>query len=838
MDNQTLYLLDGASLCYRAFFAINLSTSKGLPTGAIYGFYNTFRKIKKKFHPKYLGVCFDVSRKTFRQEKFKEYKITRPPVPDPLKTQLPLVRELIGYLGVKIWEREGYEADDIIASVARRVPSSWKVVIVTSDKDLYQLIEDERITIYDPVKDKMITEKEFCRSFGFVPQGMVDYLALMGDASDNIPGARGIGKVTAGKLIQNYGSIEAVFEHVNDVSPSVKKKLIESKDAVFLSKELVHLAQVPMDFAVKDFKISGPDTDKLCEMFKTFEFKSFLKEIDPVFPQAIEIKKDQGLSEAIKKKIIAAGECMLYAGPDHLYVSLPQGKASYEVDASEIEDILDDERIKKICYDGKSFLRSLGIKRDMGPGWFDVKIAAHLVSSGLGDFSLENLVQHFIGDRTGDLAPSDYPYFIGVLYPVLKKQLTEYNLEDLFYSVEMPLVGVLADIESCGIRVDKKFLTRFSQEVRRKVDRLRGDIFEQAGHEFNMNSPQQLQRVLFEDLKLTPIKRTKTGYSTNEEVLLKLKRKHPIIPLILDYREYNKLYTTYLSPFLKQVEESGEIIHARFHQTGTQTGRLSSSSPNIQNLPARSDFTQQFRKAFISSFPGGIILSCDYSQIELRILAHFSGDEHLCEAFRTDSDVHRYTASLLFGRSQEKISSPQREVAKMVNFGIIYGMSSFRLARELNMSFEEADGFIAEYFIRYPMVKEFIEKIYRQVEQEGLVRTLKGRIRFLPDINSPHRELREFAHRQAVNTPIQGSAADIIKMAMVGIHRQMKSEKIDSNLIAQIHDELIFDVRKDELSKVKEIAQKEMEHVVSLNVPLKVNVKQGPNWFELKSQEE
>ncbi|MBN2483589.1 MAG: DNA polymerase I [Candidatus Omnitrophica bacterium] len=834
MDSHTLYLVDGSSLCYRAFFAINLSSSKGFPTGAIYGFYNTLRKIQKKFDPRYLVVCFDVSRKTFRQEKFKEYKITRPPAPDHLKVQIPRIKELIGALGITLCEREGYEADDLIASLSRKNKTD-KVVVITSDKDLYQLIDGDRVTVYDPVKDKMFDEKEFLSRFGFVPSAMVDYLSFAGDASDNIPGAKGVGKVTATKLIQDYGSVEEVFAHLGDLSVSLQKKLKGSKHDVVLSKELITLVAPEIDLTLDDFEIKQPQWALLREMFQEFEFKSFLKEISQPDPaSSLNIKKQKGIPESVKEKIISCGECAFWCQDDIVYVWEEAATTIYEAEHTDLKDIFSRGDVKKITYDCKPFLNRIKSTQGLRGEWFDVKIAGYLAASHLGDFTLENLLHHFSNEFVGELSGWQYPGYIWRLYPVLKEKLSECDIVDLFFQVEMPLTAVLADIENWGIRIDKKFLKSFSGQVEEEIESLRKDIFSQVKGEFNLNSPQQLQKVLFEKLKLPPVKKTKTGYSTNEEVLLKLKKKHPVIPLILDYREHSKLYSTYLTPFLKQIEPNEGVIYAQFNQTGTQTGRLSSSSPNIQNLPARSKFAREFRKAFISSFKEGIILSCDYSQIELRVLAHFSQDQTLCSAFKNDLDIHTFTAALLFDRREDRVSPDQREIAKMVNFGIVYGMSGFRLAREMNMSFEEAEGFIANYFSRYPGVKDFIEKTYRQAEESGYVKTLLGRIRFLPDVKSSYRDVREFAHRQAVNTPIQGTAADIIKMAMIRIHKEVQTRRLHSKMIAQIHDELIFDVRFDEFDQIRDFTKTIMEKVVTLSVPLKVNLKRGANWGELE----
>jgi DNA polymerase-1 len=834
MQKQTLYLVDGTSICYRSFFAIKLSTSKGYPTGAIYGFFNTLKRIIKKFQPLYMGVCFDVSRKTFRQEKFKDYKIQRPPVPGALQSQLSPIKKLIESLGIKIIEKEGFEADDLISSLTQKaLKERYKVMIVTSDKDIYQLIHSDKVLVYDPVKDKIYGEDDFIQEYGFIPSSIVDYLALVGDSTDNIPGAKGIGKVGATKLIQAFGSIENIFCNLDKLSPKLRKSLIDNRERVFLSKELASLAQLELEFDWQNLKIGEPDYQQIYKMFKEFEFKSLLAEI-PAPSLNVKIDVQENIPPDLKQKILDDGQVIFYCDNEDIYILADDESKVYKGDLNQAREILEDKKIRKISYDLKEIKIRLKERLRLQGLYFDVKIASYIINSTLLDFSMESLVASFLNIFTREILPHTFPYLIFKLYQVLSPQLKGNKLENLFFNIEMPLVEVLADIESWGIKIDRGFLEQLLENVNERAKRVSRQIFQIAGEEFNLNSPQQLREVLYDKLNLPPLKRTKTGFSTDEEVLTKLAPNYPIASLLLEYRELIKLKSTYLIPFLEEAVSCGGRIYAKFNQTGTQTGRLSSSSPNLQNIPAKSELARKVRGAFISSFPEGLILSCDYSQIELRILAHLSEEPALIDAFKKDLDIHRFTASLIFGIPQESVSSSQREIAKRVNFGIIYGMSPYGLAKELNISPQEATSFIDSYFLRYPKVKEYIDRVKQEAQDQGYVMTLLGRTRFLPDLNSPNYEIREFSYRQALNSPIQGSAADIIKLAMVGIHREFKKENLQSKMLIQIHDELVFDVDRRELELVAQLAREKMERALELKVPLKVNLKVGKNWLEME----
>ena len=835
MSKKTLYLVDGTALCYRSFFALKLSNSRGLPVGAVYGFYRTLKKIISKYGPDYIGMCFDVSRKTFRQEKFKEYKINRPALPDDLKVQIPLVKKLVSSLGIKIIEKKGFEADDVIASLCQEAKKDdLSVVIVSSDKDLCQLIEAGRVQVYNYNKDKFVTKDDFLEEYGFNPELMIDYLALAGDSTDNIPGAKGIGKVGAAKLIKEFGSVENIFKNLDKVTPKIQKILTDNKKMIFLSKELVQLVHPRLEVKCRDLKIEEPDSKGLYEMFRELEFKAFIKEI-PAPSLNLDLEVREGISKKALEQL-ARVEIFLFIQPEGSFVFDKDKKYVYKVSTSILKELLEDELIKKVSYDFKSQLANLeGIK--VKGLFFDVKIAAYLLESALPDYNLSTLVFHYLGEHFPEIPAEFTPYFVYQLYRLLSVKLEEEALDKLFYEVEMPLIPILSKMQKQGVKIQIKTLKSLHKTVDKKCESFKGKIFKIAGKEFNLNSPQQLAAILFDDLGITPLKRTKTGYSTNEEVLDKLSHQYPITGLILEYRHLNKLKTTYILPLIEESDKNKGVLHTQFNQTGTQTGRLSSSSPNLQSIPIKGEFSQALREAFIPSSDSGYILSGDYSQIELRILAHLSGDENLIQTFDRDLDIHSFTAGLLFGVKPEKISELQRNIAKRVNFGIVYGMSSFGLSKELKITPAEAQNFIDDYFSRYPKVKGYISKAYRQVEKEGFVTTILGRKRKLPDINSSNLQLREFARRQAINAPIQGSCADLIKIAMVNIDKKLVKKGLKTKLIMQIHDELVFDVANNELDKVKVIVKKHMEQAIKLVVPVKVNLKAGKSWGQMKELE-
>lgn len=835
MDNSTLYLVDGSSIVYRSFYAIQLSTSKGFPTGAIYGSFNMLRKIIKQHNCQYMAVCFDVSRKTFRQEKYSKYKIQRPAAPDALNLQMPKVKEIINLLGVSILEEQGFEADDIIASLTKKAADEKrKVVIITTDKDMYQLIDGDRVTIYNPFKDKLYDEEVFKKDFGFLPVNMADFLALTGDSSDNIPGARGIGPKGATTLIKEYKTIENIYEKIEDISKSLKNKLIQSKDDVLMSKDLVLLDfSLSEDLNLEDLKIKDSDNQSLCEKFKQYEFRSLLNEIG-VKDKQKKVEVINGLPKSFLEDIKGQDYVCFYYDAGLMYLFDKEKKLIYGLEENDISLFLK-SKVKKVSFGVKPILRENEKFLQLNNLYCDLEVASYVLNSSLGDYSFESLCFHYLGLSVKDTPKDQYVCIIDKLYSHIAKEIKDTDSGYLVYDVETPLTIVLADMEKFGINIDLEELRSLSSQVDKKIVDFTKEIFKISKTEFNLNSPKQLQKILFEDLNIPPVKKTKTGFSTNEEVLNKLEEKFPIAGLILNYRHFNKLQSTYLLPFIEQVTQQKGRIHAFFNQTVTQTGRLSSSSPNLQNIPVRGEFAQKIRKVFIPSKKNDIILSSDYSQIELRILAHFSKEKKLIEAFKKDYDIHKFTASLLFDVDEKDVTKKQREVAKRVNFGIVYGISSFGLSRELKVFEPQAREFIENYFSRYPKVKKFLNSIYEKATEEKQVTTMFNRRRFLYDIDHRSYDVREFVKRQATNTPIQGSAADIIKIAMVKIFDEFAKKKIESKMILQVHDELVFDVKSHEKDKVIDIVKNNMENCVKLSVPLTVNMKMGPNWLDMKA---
>jgi len=823
MDIDKIYLIDATSICYRSFYAIKLSTSKGFYTGAIYGFVQTLNKIRNKFFPNYIGICFDVSRKTFRQEKFKEYKINRPAIPDSLKIQLPIIRKLVFAFGLSLLEKEGLEADDIIAYVTDRAKEkNIPVIIVSSDKDIYQLLEDNKVSIYNPVSDKLITEKDFLKEFGFSPKFMVDYLALVGDSVDNIPGAKGIGKITASKLIMDFQTIENIFDNLEKIPIKLKDLLLKEKENIFLSKELAKLHREDLDIDLEDLRKKEEDYNTIYNIFNELEFKSLLKEIEPPsFNLEINIE-EEGLDFDESLTYI------FWSDKDFSYI-FSSDYTVYKIKNSKMLPFFKNEKIKKVSYDFKSQMHILDT--DIKGIYFDVMIAGYIVMPSLVSYSLSNLCFYYLNKFIKDIPNYAICYFIEKLYKVLKEKLKENDLEDLFFNIEMPLIEILYQMEKNGIKIDMDKMSILLKEVDSDLKKIEDRIFKVSKREFNINSPQQLQKVLFEDLKIKPIQKTKTGFSTSEEVLEKLSKEYEIAKLILEYRQLNKLKTTYITPIIEMAKLNNSKIYTNFNQTATETGRLSSSSLNLQSIPTKGKFSSLLRSAFVSSFPDGYIASFDYSQIELRILAHLSGDENLKSAFLNDLDVHSYTASILFSKDKDSVTEEERSIAKTVNFGIIYGMSSYGLSKQLNISQEKAESFIDEYFLRYPKVKEYIQKIYDEVEEKGYVTTIFKRRRELLKIKSSNQQLRELAKRQAINTPIQGLAADLIKIAMIKIYNEFRNRNLKTKILLQIHDELIFDVPKDELDIVIEVVRENMQNALKLDVPIKVNIKYAKTWI-------
>ena len=842
MEKKNLFLIDATAFCYRAFYALKgLSTSFGQPTNAIYGFVNMLNKILKEKKPQFLGVCFDVSRQTFRQEKFSDYKIQRPPMPEGLSTQIPLIKEIIQAYGISIFEKAGYEADDIIATLAKKAKAKdFKIVIVSSDKDILQLV-DARTVIFSPYKDQGVIydEKKVYARFGVSPKYIPDIIALMGDSVDNIPGISGIGEKTATELIKRYGSVEKLLTEIDEIKEEKLKNILkENIEKIKLSKELAILNDnVEIDFDLEKLKIQPPDVKELYRLFNYLEFKTLLKNLpleEEKYSLKIEKIKDKDLREVLKNN----DELFFYIETKEKLVFFTQDNF-FHLDSLGInaKEILSNPRIKKISHDLKKIKLFLANENINLEGlYFDTLIAGYLLNPAKPEYTLSSLAFDYldlvIDEKT--LNEAKKLELILKLKPHLEKELIDKSLDKLFFEVEMPLVEVLSQMELWGIALDLKVLENLSLDLEKKLIKIIEEIYALSQCQFNLNSPKQLREILFGKLKLPVIKKTKTGPSTDEEVLKELKDKHPLVSLLLEYRQLTKLKSTYIDPLPNLINPKTNRIHTSFNQTATETGRLSSSNPNLQNLPIKTALGSQIRRAIIASSPKNYLLSFDYSQIELRILAHICGDQNLISAFQKGKDIHKATASLIYGLEESEISDAQREVGKRVNFGIIYGLTAYGLCRELGISQEMAESFIQTYFIRYPKVKEYIEEIIQEAQKNGFVTTLLGRRRYLPEINHKNQTLRQFAQRQAINTPIQGSASDIIKLVMVNIYQYIKKNQLKTKMILQIHDELLFDVPEEEIQQIISLVKDKMENVIKLKVPLKVEIKKGKNWLEME----
>ncbi len=882
--NKRFFVIDGNSFCYRAYYAIkHLSNSKGQPTNAIYGFIAMIRKIIKEEKPDMLAVAFDLKGPTFRHEKFKDYKGTRKPMPEELVSQMPYIKRLLTAYNIPIYEAQGYEADDVLATLAEKCRKAKGIdtFIVTSDKDAMQLVT-AGVKVYSPHKDGVIYgEKEVRERFGVPPERIIDLMALMGDTSDNIPGVPGIGEKTAVQLMKEFKSLDNVLKNTHKIkSASRRKKIEESRDLALLSRELATIKKnTPIEIDMDELELKEPDEKALAELFKELEFRKLLQDIAPAerpkrsyllvdCPEeflkfARELKQakifafDFETTHCDPMRARAVGVSFAWKKNEAYYIPLNALKGLEEKKVTEtLKSVFEDANIKKI---GQNIKYDALVLKKMGLTLkgieFDTMVASYLLNPSksnhnLSDISLEYLgyakksIEQLIGkgknaltmDRVDVGEVRDYccedSLIAFNLMSVLEKQLKEKELEELFFKVEMPLIEVLAGMELCGVSVDSAYLKRLSAEIEKKIASCEKNIHSMAGETFNINSPKQLRDILFEKLKMPVIKRTKTGASTNEEVLKILSEKEKLPREILRYRTLAKLKSTYVDSLPALVNSSTGRIHTSFNQTVTVTGRLSSSNPNLQNIPVKTEMGRKIRKAFIAEKKSHLILSADYSQIELRILAHLSGDKNLVEAFNEQRDIHAFTASLIYGLEEKDITDEMRQAAKTVNFGIVYGMSAFGLSRDLGIDVRQAARFIESYFGRYPGVKAFLEKTIDEALKNGFVTTILGRRRYIPEIKSENIQIRNFAQRAAVNTPIQGSAADLIKLAMINIHRVIGD--FDAKLILQVHDELVFEVRAGELLKLAGVVKENMENVMPLRVPIRVGLESGKNWLEME----
>ncbi len=891
---KRLFLIDGSALAYRSYFAFirnPLINSKGENTSAVFGFTNSLLKILKEHNPDYMAVVFDTKAPTFRHEIFKDYKSTRAKMPPEMSEQLPRVREVTEAMSLPILEVDGFEADDLMGTLARRAKDEGlNVILVTGDKDFLQLV-DEHILVLNPRKageePELLDEKGVEEKFGVPPEKVIEVLALMGDASDNVPGIPGIGEKTALGLIREFGSLEKVLKNADKVKrKNVQKGLKEHADLARLSKRLVTIdTQVPYKLDFSQLKRADFDMPRLLGLLKELEFTRLLQEISP--EQAKEevdyrvVKSEAELSTLVSR-LTEAGEFALdtettdlnpidaelvgislsHKEKEAYYVPVGHTDRKSNLDLSSVVEILkgilEDEKIKKTGHNLKydlEILRRSGIELE-GIG-FDTMVASYLLNPSfrqhnLNYLALEHLdhnmipITDLIGTGKKQKSFAEVPVkdacnyscedvdFTLRLKEVFGPQLSLLSLEKLLYEVELPLITVLAEMETVGVSIDSGYLGTLSKQAGSQLEGLTSQIYDLAGKEFNINSPQQLSQILFEDLKLRSVRRTakKTGFSTDIGVLETLAKEHPLPAILLEYRQLSKLKSTYIDALPRLVNPRTKRIHTSFNQAVTATGRLSSSDPNLQNIPIRTDLGKRIRKAFIPRNKDFLILSADYSQVELRILAHFSQDHTLINSFKKGEDIHNRTASEVYGVRIDRVTPEQRAIAKTTNFAIIYGVSAYGLSQQTDMTVQESAAFIDVYFKRYPRVKEYIQQMIQLAREQGFVTTLLGRRRYIPEINDNNRQRREFAERTAINTPIQGSAADLIKVVMIGIHEELRKRK--SEMILQVHDELVFEVHKDELDEVREMVRHKMEGTVDLQVPIKVDIGVGENWLEAK----
>lgn len=847
---KKLILIDGNNLMFRSYYATAYSgnmmkNSKGLPTNALYGFVSMINKIIHEEKPEYMAVAFDIG-KNFRREEYSFYKEGRISTPDELKVQMPIARDILDKMGIKHLELAPYEADDIVGTIVKMTEADkdFASVIISSDKDLLQLISFEtEVKLLKQTGFIRYNYEKFLEDYGFEPIKMIDLKALMGDQSDNIPGVKGIGEKTATKLLQEYSSLENLYDNINNIKGKTKEKLEVDKEMAFISKKIATIYRdVPLNIELEDLKYNPQDNEELIELFKELEFFSLLKNMT-FNTQKKEIEYSYLTDEAKLGENLAI-ELMLdnenYHVANIVGLSISDEDNNYYVASENVLKVL--EKIKNrniIAYDVKKILCNTQIDLN---NFHDIMIMAYLLNLNIKDdlaylanqyneelLYYENMKKNgFINIEKEMVKRSRF------LFNILKKyqdKIKEENCENLYLNIELPLVKVLRDMESTGIICKKEVLDKMALEIDTSIKKISQEIYDLAGLEFNIGSPKQLGEIIFEKLEIAKGKKNKTGYKTDVKVLEKLVDKHPIVNKILEYRNLTKLKSTYIEGLSNYILSDGKI-HTIYKQTLTRTGRLSSIDPNLQNIPVREELGRSIRKAFVPE--NDCFLSADYSQVELRVMASLSNCENLIEAFNRGEDIHTHVASEIFKVSDEEVTKNMRRCAKAVIFGIIYGISSFGLGENLNITRKEAELYIEKFYALYPEIKVFTNKLQEQARNTGAVKTLFGRKRIIDEINNPNYLIRQMGERMAMNTPIQGTSADIMKMAMINVYKRFKKENITSKILLQVHDEIIIDCKNSELEKVKIIVKEEMENVYDLGVPLKIEMDTGLNWYEAK----
>ena len=884
-------VIDGNSLINRAYYAMRnpMITKEGIFTHGIFGFINMLEKIKRDYEPSHMAVAFDMKAPTFRHKEYDAYKAGRKKMPPELAMQIPLLKDVLAAMKIKQIEMEGFEADDIIGTVVKRAEKEgFEPYIVTGDKDELQLASEITkviITRKGVSEFEIYDEQAMIEKYGFTPKQFIDYKGLMGDQSDNIPGIPGVGEKTASKLIKQFGSIENMMQNTEDITPAgTRKKVEDNIQLAVMSKRLATInTSVPIDIDFDEYVLGEPDYDALIPLYTKLEFNKFLKKLnvsaqdrysaekaaentditDPkdfekVLVQSADELKNIELEKTVIIKVFGNGSHLERAKADGLAVL--SGRMYYYFECGKMDGFFQWLDSQDLSFEGHGLkndyfmLMYSGVKSFNTS--FDTEITQYVLDSGRSNYSLSALTNEYFHitvedeksfdernsqlDMFSDAVRNCMDYGLEVCVAVLnlkklqQKKIEAEKLENVLYNVELPLVEVMAGMEKEGFRVDRQTLFKFGEELTEKIDETSRKIYGYAGKDFNINSPLQLGEILFEDLDLPAGKKTKRGYSTSADILERIKDKHPIVPAILEYRTFSKLKSTYVDGMIPLINREDGKVHAHFNQTVTTTGRISCTEPNLQNIPIRQELGRQLRKSFIPENENCVLVGADYSQIELRVLAHMSGDESLIESFNNGEDIHRATASRVLGIPEDEITLEERSRAKAVNFGVIYGMSAFGLSSELNITRKEADEYINAYFEKHDAVKSFMEEQVEFCRENGYVTTLMGRKRYIKEIKATAYMVRQIGERLAMNTPIQGSAADIIKIAMVKVYNAIKKCGLKSKLILQVHDELIINTYEDEREEIDRLLTENMEEAFDLAVKLKADLNEGRNWYELK----
>ncbi len=834
------FIIDGNSLVFRAYYGVPmLYNSEGHPTNAIFGFMKMLVNLITKHSPKYMAIAFDAGKHTFRHNLYAEYKGTRKPMPEELARQLSVLKNLLKQMNINTIEIPEIEADDIIGSLSKKF--DMESILISGDRDLLQLV-NPKCTVWLNLKGLndilQVNEQVLLEKYGVKPYQVVEMKAIMGDSSDNIPGVKGVGEKTALKLIQDYDNLDNIYANIEDAPNRAKNLLIEQKDMAYLSKQLATIkTDCELDYTIEDFTYDFPFDETVKQTFQWLEFRNMSekeelfaikhKELDDTKYLSVELNQEN-IIEYLNKFL---NEKSVGLHVDQWQVKFAINECEYDASADILQDeqvrikfseFCQSESVEKVVFDTKGLMHQLDNYGICISNFFDISVAQYLCGLLDKDISFKGLCEK---NAINELYPS---IAVLKLKDISCKKLKELEVEDLYYNLELRLIPVLFEMEKSGITVDASAIKLLGAKYSLEEENLTADIYELAGEEFNIKSPKQMQDILFNKLKLE----YKGKKSTNVDVLEALQDQHPIIDKILRYRKVNKIKSTYIDGLLPYIEDGK--LHTTFIQTATATGRLSSREPNLQNIPVKDDESKELRKLFTSSFENGQIVSADYSQIELRLVAHFSQDEHMIKSFNENQDIHSTTAGRIFGVDTKDVNSHMRSMAKSVNFGIIYGISEFGLAKNIKTTSKEAKDFIKRYFELYPLVKSYMDENVRIAKERGFSSTLLGRIRYIPELNSSNYNLRLFGERVAMNMPLQGTASDIIKMAMINVYEEMKKRKLNSKLILQIHDELIIDTAPNEVDVVRQILQTEMENVVKLRVPLTVSVSSGVSWFDAK----